>query len=85
VVEVSDSRLAVDRGLKGAIYARAGIEDYWIVNVVSSEIEVRRDPGRLPPPERGTGYRSVDVLRASAAISPLAMRQARIAVADLLP
>lgn len=85
VVEVSDSRLAVDRGLKAAIYARRGIRDYWIVNVASSAVHVYRDPGRLPPPGRGTGYRSIETFRASAVITPLAAPDARIAVADLLP
>lgn len=85
VVEVSDSRLAFDRGLKSAIYARAGIQDYWIVNLVSSEVQVCRDPGRLLLRGRGTGYRSIETLRVPAVITPLAAPDARIAVADLLP
>jgi Uma2 family endonuclease len=85
VVEVSDSRLALDRGLKGAIYARAGIQDYWIVNLVASEVQVHRDPGRLPSPGRGPGYRSIETFRAPSVIAPLAVPTARIAVADLLP
>src|SRR5262245_20020766 len=31
VVEVADSSLAHDRRRKGSLYARAGIEEYWIV------------------------------------------------------
>jgi len=31
VVEVADSRLRFDRTVKGRLYARAGIADYWIV------------------------------------------------------
>ena len=85
VVEVSDSRLAFDRGLKSAIYARAGIQDYWIVNLVASEVQVHRDPGPLPPPGRGQGYRSIATFRVPSVIAPLAMPSARIAVADLLP
>ena len=85
IVEISDSRLAVDRQWKSAIYARAGIDDYWIVNLVASEVEVRRDPGRLPRPERGTGYRSIHTFRAPSVIAPLALPDARIAVADLVP
>ena len=85
VVEVSDSRLAFDRRLKGAIYARAGIQDYWIVNLVASEVQVCRDPGRLAPPGRGRGYRSLETFRVPSVIAPLAMPDARIAVADLLP
>src|SRR5262249_15092715 len=34
VVEVSESSLVFDRGHKGSVYARAGIQDYWIVNLV---------------------------------------------------
>ena len=85
VVEVSDSRLAFDRGRKGAIYAHAGIQDYWIVNLVAAEVQVYRDPGRLPPPGRGRGYRSIETFRAPSVITPLALPDARIAVADLLP
>ena len=85
VVEVSDSRLAFDRGLKGAIYARADIQDYWIVNLVASEVQIHRDPGRIYPPGRGRGYRSIETFRVPAVIAPLAAPNARIAVADLLP
>ena len=85
VVEVSQSRLAFDRTRKAAIYARAGIRDYWIVNLVDSMVEVRRNPARLAPPARGRGYRSTETFRVPAVISPLASPDARIAVADLLP
>jgi len=85
IVEVSDSRLSVDRRWKSEIYARAGIEDYWIVNLRASEVEVRRDPGRLPRPERGTGYRSIRTFRAPSVIVPLVLPGVRIAVADLVP
>ena len=37
VVEVSDSTLVYDRGIKRRIYARAGIAEYWIVKGTSSE------------------------------------------------
>ena len=33
VVEVSDSTLLQDRTAKAGVYARAGIEEYWIVNL----------------------------------------------------
>jgi Uma2 family endonuclease len=44
VVEVSDTSLARDRGFKQRIYARAGIEQYWIVNLVDRQIEVHTEP-----------------------------------------
>ena len=44
VVEVSESSLHDDRKIKGRIYARSGIPQYWLVNLVDQIIEVRTDP-----------------------------------------
>ena len=44
VVEVSDSMLAFDRGPKRRMYAKAGIVEYWIVDVPAMTIEAYRDP-----------------------------------------
>ena len=44
VVEVAESSLSFDRADKGGLYARAGIRDYWIVNLVDPLPEVYRDP-----------------------------------------
>lgn len=85
IVEVSQSRLGFDRRRKSAIYARARIQDYWIVNLVESVVEIRRDPIRLAPPERGWGYRSLETFRPPSVVTPLAAPDARIPVADLLP
>jgi hypothetical protein len=45
IVEVAESSLLFDRAQKGSLYARAGIADYWIVNLVDHVVEVYRDPG----------------------------------------
>jgi Uma2 family endonuclease len=42
IVEVADSRLRFDRRQKGSLYARAGVADYWIVNLGKRALEVRR-------------------------------------------
>jgi Uma2 family endonuclease len=44
VVEVADSSLKQDRLSKAAIYAAAGIPEYWIVNLRDEIVEVMRDP-----------------------------------------
>lgn len=44
VVEVSDSTLDRDRGLKRDLYARAGITTYWILNLVDNQVEVHTCP-----------------------------------------
>jgi Uma2 family endonuclease len=50
IVEISDSTLAYDRRRKGSLYARAGVADYWIVNLVQRQLEVYRAPHRRRPP-----------------------------------
>lgn len=44
VVEVSDTTLEHDRGIKRRVYARAGIPIYWIVNVGKRVVEVYSQP-----------------------------------------
>jgi Uma2 family endonuclease len=63
----------------------AGIQDYWIVNLVESVVEVRRDPARRGGPPGVWDYGSAETFRVPAVIVPLAALEARVAVADLLP
>ena len=44
IVEVSDSSLASDRERKHRAYARAGIPEYWILDLVHGCLEVHTDP-----------------------------------------
>jgi len=46
IIEVAESSLDYDRGEKAELYAAAGIQDYWVVNLVEQCIEVFRDPDR---------------------------------------
>jgi len=84
-VEVAESSLDFDRAHKGSLYARAGIPDYWIVNLVDGVVEVYRDPGPDESAAFGWRYRSVTRLVPPATVEPLALGGQRIAVADLLP
>jgi Uma2 family endonuclease len=78
VVEIADSSLRHDRKRKAALYARAGIPECWIVNLVSWQLEVYREPGPA-------GYQSRQVLRLDETISPLSLPEVEIPVADILP
>ncbi len=78
VVEVAESSLAYDRTTKVALYARAGIPEYWIVDLAGQALEVHRQPGRQ-------GYESVERLGRGAAVSPETAGGASVAIADLLP
>ena len=84
VVEVALASLKLDRTRKSRAYARAGVPEFWIVNLVDRVLEAYRDPDRLEEPRRWA-YRSVQTLGRDAAVSPLAAPAAGIVVADLLP
>jgi Uma2 family endonuclease len=85
IVEVADSSLRLDRRFKTGLYARAGVQEYWIVNLVDEVLEVHRDPHAAPDAEFGAVYRDVARLGRSESVTPLAAPRARIVVADLLP
>lgn len=85
IVEVSESTLSFDRRRKGSLYARAGIADYWILNVPQRQIEVHRDPIPDAAEPYGHRYASRTDIQAGGSVSPLAMPTATVAVNDLLP
>ena len=85
LVEVAESSLAFDRGHKGSLYARAGVADYWIVNLVDEVLEVSREPGPDRSAEFGWRFLDVQALRRGTTIAPLARPDVTVAVADLLP
>ena len=85
VVEVAESSLAFDRQHKGSLYARARVEDYWIVNLIDRVLEVHRDPRADPSAAYGWQYRSITTLRAGDFVVPLRFGCSRLAVADCLP
>ena len=81
VVEVADSSLPKDRVRKSALYSRAQLPEYWVVNLVDEVLEVYRDPIKTPA---GWRYRTVRLLRRGATVAPLAAHR-RVRVAALLP
>ena len=85
VVEVALTSLALDRGEKAGLYARAGVEDYWIVNLADNALEVYRDPETDPGSPYGWRYGSALALSADDRVRPLSVPNAEILVADLLP
>ena len=78
VVEIAETTLSYDRGRKLAAYARAGIADYWVVDLAGGTIEVCRRP-------EGDRYLDRDTRRGGESVAPLAAPQASIRVDDLLP
>jgi Uma2 family endonuclease len=84
VVEVSATTLRYDRTRKASLYAAAGIEDYWIINLIDRQLEIYRN--RIADASQKFGWRYQDVTsrKLGDAISPLARPDAKIAVNDVL-
>jgi Uma2 family endonuclease len=84
VVEIAESSLRLDREEKGSLYARAGLADYWIVNVADHVLEVYREPTADPTAPFGWRYASRLTLHAGDHVTPLATPHAPIVVGDLI-
>lgn len=82
VVEVSDMTLRYDLGRKAALYAAAGIRDYWVVSLNERVVYVHREPTKQ---EAGVVYGSVVRHDETDTLIPLAAPQSVLAVTDLLP
>ena len=85
IIEVAESSLGFDQVAKGSLYARAGIVDYWIVNLVDRVLEVYRDAGADVTAPYGWRYTSVQRFTRPSAVAPLEIPAAPISVAALLP
>jgi Uma2 family endonuclease len=44
IIEVSDTTLKYDREVKAPLYAIAGINEYWIINLIDNRLEVYSQP-----------------------------------------
>jgi Uma2 family endonuclease len=84
-VEVAESSLGIDRERKGSLYARAGLVEYWVLNLPDRTLEVYREPVADPAAPFGWRYGRVEVFGVSGRVTPLAAPGASVAVSNLLP
>lgn len=85
VIEIADSSLTYDRTEKASLYAKAGVPDYWIVNIKDRRLEVRRRPVKDSTAIFGYSYSTLQMLAENETISPLAKPEVEIKIAELLP
>jgi Uma2 family endonuclease len=78
VVEVADTSLTFDLTTKASLYARAGIAEYWVLDLARRRLLVHRDP-------KASRYASVIAYSENESVAPLAAPQAEFRVADAFP
>lgn len=76
LVEISDSSLVRDQQTKLPLYARAGVEEVWILNIPQRQLEVCRRPNFL-------GYESRQIFR-DGFVAPAAFPDATVNLTELL-
>jgi Uma2 family endonuclease len=77
LIEVADTSLALDRRVKVPLYAKAGIAEVWVVDLLHDAIEVYRDP-------TADGYGDVQRLARGQAVGPGAFGDLSIRVEEIL-
>jgi Uma2 family endonuclease len=77
LIEVAESSLARDRGIKLQIYAENGVPEYWVVNLVNHRIEVYSEPS-------SAGYRTVRHFERGQSVRLIRFPGLEVAVDDVL-
>ena len=78
IVEVAEFSLRYDLTAKAALYAEAGVPEYWVVNLVDRELVV------FLSPESGE-YRERSIFRPGASVAPHAWPDVVIPIDGLFP
>jgi Uma2 family endonuclease len=76
VVEIADSSLAYDLGRKANIYAAFGIAELWVINAVTLQVRIHRDP-------TPTGYRTIVDLPQTERLEPLLVPALAVTLSEL--
>jgi len=78
LVEIADTTLETDRKRKAPAYAKAGIADYWILDINTRQVYVFREPV-------GGNYRQETIFDEDGILSMLAFPEIEVQVGRLFP
>jgi len=78
LIEIADSTLKRDCGIKARDYASAEIEDYWVLDLNNRQLRVFREPST-------DGYSNITVLGERDRLAPRQFPNLTLSVAELLP
>lgn len=76
LIEVSDSSLSFDQGVKLNLYARYGVAEYWVVDVEGRRVVTYREP-------TAKGYVRKTELQAPDAVAPQAIPGIKIVMGEI--
>ena len=78
LVEVAETSLRKDLGIKAALYAAGGVREYWVLDVATRAIHVHRDPSR-------GGYKQIVAIGPGGSVALQSFPDVVIRVDDVLP
>lgn len=84
VIEVAQTSLRYDRHEKASLYAKMGVGEYWILNVVDRVLERHLEPGPDDQAPYGFSYRNLTVLAAHDQVTARFLEGPALLVGDLL-
>lgn len=77
-IEVADTTLRNDLNIKASLYARAGIQEYWVISIIERRLYIHTEP------ENGV-YRVRTVHEEAETVAPKSAPQVEVLVSSLLP
>lgn len=78
IVEVADTTLRKDQGVKARDYAASGIEDYWLLDVENRQLYIFREP-------TSDGYQQKIILLENETVTSLRFPQLTVNIREILP
>lgn len=78
LIEIADTTLKTDTGIKAKEYAKSGIKDYWVLDLKNRQLLVFRQPTEAD-------YQNKQTLPENASISPLQFPQIPLQIQQMLP
>lgn len=78
MIEIAENSLEKDLTTKAVLYARGGIPEYWVANLVENTLVVFGEPAN-------EGYRDCRTLKPGEPITPVSFPDLEVAVEELLP
>ncbi len=78
LIEIADTTLKTDTGIKAQEYAKSGLKDYWVLDLKNRQLLVFRQPTEA-------GYQNKQTLPENSSISPLQFPQITLQIQQMLP